>query len=105
MAHFDDQETARLHAELAEHLSHLIEAGLIQGPKVLGISKLVQDKGADVLSKKQEWVFRKMVIEPYCQPTCWRCGCSIPVAEAWDVEAGDLNDLCSSCRHDWDRLN
>lgn len=105
MVHFDDQENARLHSELAEHITHLIEAGLIQDPIALGISKRVQDKGLDALSKKQDWVFKKQVYDPYCQPTCWRCGDSIPIGEAWDVEAGDLNDLCSSCRHDWNRMN
>ncbi|KEP69539.1 hypothetical protein DL1_03410 [Thioclava dalianensis] len=106
MSHFDDLENARVRYEMAEHLEHLFQAGIIRecDQPVYGIARLVQDKGQEILTPKQSWHFRTKVEEPYCRPECWRCGFTISVDQAWDVESGDLNDLCPSCRHDWDRM-
>jgi hypothetical protein len=102
MSHFDDNENARADAELAKHLAHLLEAELVkkENQPIHGITKQVEQQGRSSLSGKQEWVFRTEVFELFCQQKCELCGEPIPVSEAWDVELGDLNTVCSSCRHD-----
>lgn len=86
--------------DLAGHLKTLIETETLKVQPELGIAKWVIDKGRDGLSDKQEWVFKTKVFAPYCDQKCELCGEPIPVSEAWDHEAGDLQYTCSSCRHD-----
>jgi hypothetical protein len=102
MAHSNDNETIRTDIDLAEHLAYLVEAELVkkENQPAYGIVRQVQDQGRASLSEKQEWVFRTQVFEPFCQQECELCGQPIPVSEAWDIELGELNTICSSCRHD-----
>ena len=102
MSHFDDTENARTDAELAEHLAYLLKAELVkkENKTIYGITKQVEQQGRSSLSDKQEWVFRTEVFELFCQQKCELCGEPISVSEGWDVELGDLNTICSSCRHD-----
>ncbi|WP_395541550.1 hypothetical protein [Neotabrizicola sp. sgz301269] len=97
---YEQAEREREQKDLADHLKTLIDTETVKDQPELGITKQVIDKGRDSLSDKQEWVFKTKVYDPYCDQKCELCGERIPVSEAWDFEAGDLQHTCSSCRHD-----
>lgn len=106
MSYFEEQaERLRDQRDLAKHLATLIETETLKDMPELGIARQVIDQGRPSLSEKQEWVFRTKVYEVYCEQRCNNCGDRIPVAEAWDYEHAGLQDKCSSCRHDWQKLN
>ncbi|OWY13512.1 hypothetical protein B6V73_17135 [Thioclava sp. JM3] len=104
MSDYDRIEDARLQKALATHLGHIIGADLISDQVALGIAKKVRAERVHGLSPKQEWVFQTKVLEPFCQPKCWRCGAPIDLEEGWDFESGEVNELCSSCRSDWEGM-
>lgn len=60
-----------------------------------GITKLVLDKGEQILSEKQQYVFQKYVIDVYVTMECKRCSCDIPWCEM--LEAHDNGGYCSWC--------
>lgn len=64
--------------------------------KQCGIAKLYLDKGYDVLSKKQKYVFDK-AIEDNSVDSCKRCGINIPWCEMF--EALDNGGFCGYCQH------
>lgn len=62
-----------------------------------GITKLVIDKGQDILSEKQNWVFQKNVLDLYVTKECKRCGIDIPWCEMYG--AHDNGGYCGYCAH------
>lgn len=62
-----------------------------------GITKLVIDKGQDVLSEKQRWVFQNHVLDIYVTKECKRCGIDIPWSEMYG--AHDNGGYCGYCDH------
>jgi|GEM_PF-770070 len=81
-------------------LGRLIEGDVIGHPSAEGITKQVIDRGEGDLSPSQKAVFDEYVKKPFCQPDCYLCGTRIPYDEAWNIEAGETEDTCSSCRYD-----
>ena len=72
--------------------------------KCVGISKQVIAKGTRSLSERQAYIFKEHVEIPFCHLECWRCSDVICVQDAYDLELGDVADLCSSCKHDWEKI-
>lgn len=60
-----------------------------------GITRLVIDKGTDVLTEKQRHVFEKHVIKEFVTEECIRCGNHVPWSEMY--EAYDNGGHCSWC--------
>lgn len=77
------------------YLEQLIESGRLDSTQS-GITKLVIDKGYDVLSPRQRKVFGYM-IDTNTVESCERCGISIPWCEM--LEALDNGGYCSYCQH------
>jgi hypothetical protein len=79
---------------------------LIDGDRLedaaLGITKLVIDKGDDVLSEKQKFVFKRDVLDVYVIRECSRGGCDIPWSEM--MMAYDNGGLCGYCAHMHDKI-
>lgn len=73
----------------------LIDSGRFDD-KQSGIAKLYLDKGYDILSEKQKYVFDK-AIEDNVIDYCERCGNSIPWCEMF--EALDNGGYCNYCQH------
>lgn len=82
------------------YLKELISSNRLED-KESGIAKLAIDKGCEVLSPKQRYVFDK-IVENYCVSSCSRCGSDIPWPEMLD--ALDNGGLCGYCRHVWERM-
>lgn len=76
-------------------VEQLIESGRLDD-KQSGIAKLYLDKGYEVLSEKQKFVFDK-AIEDNSVDSCERCGDSIPWCEMF--EALDNGGYCGYCQH------
>lgn len=68
----------------------------LDGP-ALGITKLVIEKGLNILSEKQKWVFQKEVLDFYVTDACKRCSTDIPWSEM--SEANDNGGYCGYCAH------
>ena len=84
----DDDGYADFLGELLIHLD-----GAAQG-----ITKLVIDKGADVLSEKQQYIFERDVLSQYVTKECARCGTTdIPWCEMYG--AHDNGGYCGYCNH------
>ena len=66
--------------EFNQFLEDLVEADYLEDP-ARGITKLVIDKGRGVLSKKQEFIFQREVIEEYVHERCDACHQKIPWCE------------------------
>ncbi len=79
-----------------DFLQQLIDAGWLEGP-ALGITKLVIDRGEDVLSAAQKFVFKRDVLDVFVIPECSRMGCEIPWSEMF--EAHDNGGMCGYCDH------
>jgi hypothetical protein len=79
--------------EFRRFLQKLIDGRHLEDP-ARGITKLVIDKGREVLSEKQEFVFQKDVIDEYVHETCDRCHQDIPWCEMFHaIDTG----LCAAC--------
>lgn len=76
-------------------VEQLIGSGRIDD-KQSGIAKLYLDKGYDILSEKQKYVFDKS-IEDNSIDSCERCGIDIPWCEMLD--ALDNGGYCNYCQH------
>lgn len=81
---------------LANFLQELVDGGHLSGA-ALGITKLVVDKGTDVLSPAQRSVFDGQVIGTHTTKSCSRCGCPIPWSEMY--ASLDNGRLCNYCWH------
>lgn len=77
-------------------LQEVINGGHLEGA-ALGITKLVIDKGSDVLSSKQRFVFERDVIRDLTTNACSRCEGDIPWSEMY--AAFNNGKLCSYCSH------
>lgn len=77
-------------------LEEIVASEGIEGP-VLGITKLVIDKGQDALSAKQEYIFKTQVLDVYTIDECKRCSNDIPWVEMF--EASDNGGYCGWCAH------
>jgi hypothetical protein len=80
--------------DLSEFLRELMEAGYLEGAAE-GITKKVISEGEESLSPKQQFVFKRDVLDEYITPECKRMGCQIPWEEM--LEAHDNGGLCSWC--------
>ena len=69
--------------------------------KEAGIAALMLDKGYDVLSNKQKYVFDKM-IEEHSVKECAHCGQDIPWIEM--AAARGNGSLCNWCEHMWNKI-
>lgn len=89
-------DTRRFHEEgFNDFLQELVDSEQLE-PMQKGITKLVIDKGYDILSDKQKHVFNYMIDE-ICTETCERCGIEIPWCEMFD--ALDNGGYCNYCKH------
>jgi hypothetical protein len=79
-------------------LHDLLTHGLIEDDMHKGITKLVLNKGYEILTDKQKQVFMYYVLAPNYIEKCIRDAEDIPWCEmVYAVEEGD--GLCSYCRH------
>ncbi len=78
-----------------EFLQELIDNKRLNNSKEEGIAKLVIEKGFEVLSEKQRFVFEK-AISPFIYDECKRCGLEILWCEMSAAE--DNGRLCSWCQ-------
>lgn len=69
--------------------------------KEAGITTLMLDKGYDVLSEKQKYVFDKM-IEEHSVKECSHCGQDIPWIEM--AAARENGGMCSWCQRQWEKI-
>ncbi len=69
--------------------------------KEAGIAALVLDKGYDILSEKQRYVFDKMIDE-HSVKECSHCGQDIPWIEM--TAAKENGGMCNWCEHMWSKL-
>jgi DNA-directed RNA polymerase subunit RPC12/RpoP len=76
-----------------DYLNYLLE--IVDDSKKEGIIKLVLDKGEDVLSEKQQFVFNK-IKKDYYPGKCKTCGEQISFEEA--LGEYDITE-CSDCRY------
>ena len=82
--------------EFNEFLQAVVENGHLDGP-ALGISKLVLDRGQDVLSSAQARVFQTEVLDEFAQDDSRRCHAEIPWSEKY--YAYHNGGLCGYCEH------
>lgn len=93
--------SARFHEEdFSGFLQQLVDSKQLE-PMQEGITKLVIDKGYDILSEKQRKVFDYM-INTTCKETCERCESDIPWCEMF--EALDNGGYCNYCQHMLEKL-
>lgn len=89
-------ETNRYSEEdINSYLQELLDNDSLNDSKEKGIVKLVIDKGFDMLTSKQKYVFEK-ALEPYITEECTRCGLDIPWCEMSAAE--DNGGKCSWCQ-------
>lgn len=82
------------------YLEQLIKSDRLDSTQS-GITKLVIDKGYDVLSPKQKKVFDYM-IDTNTVEHCKRCECNIPWCEM--LEALENGGYCNYCQHMLEKL-
>jgi len=74
-------------------LQELVDARYLEDP-TRGITKLVIDKGREVLSEKQDFIFQRHVIDEYVHEKCEVCHQKIPWCEMFHaIDSG----LCAAC--------
>ena len=78
---------------LKDYLEKLIQSGDLNSMQI-GIAKIVIDKGPDVLSDKQKYVFDNYIIVEEDTADCYRCQCSFPSSEIYENDG-----MCSWCAH------
>ena len=83
------------------YLEDLIKSGRLDSTQI-GITKYFIDHGYEALSRKQKYVFDKMIDENSVEE-CARCGCDIPWSEM--LEALDNGGLCNYCQHMQEKLD
>jgi hypothetical protein len=88
--------------DYAEFLQKLVDCDDIQDEQAEGITKFVIANGRGALSKKQEFIFTKNVVEKFPQPKCERCGERIPWIEAHHFMHEEK--YCGGCQHDWNKM-
>lgn len=69
--------------EFRTFLQQLVDTGDLRNSAAEGIAKLVIDKGEDVLSEKQRFVFDRDVVKAYTG-TCDECGQRVPWSQAYE---------------------
>lgn len=80
--------------DFPDFLQDLIANNRLNDSKQEGITKLVIDKGYEVLTSKQKHVFEQ-AIDIYTYEECSRCGEDIPWSEMSAAE--DNGKICSWC--------
>lgn len=83
-----------------DFLQEIVDGGGLDG-RTLGITKLVIDKGQEVLSEKQAYVFKAEVLDEYTTDECGRCSNGIPWSEM--MAAHDNGGFCGWCAHMMDK--
>ena len=81
-------------------VAELISSNRIE-EKESGIAKLMLEKGYESLSKKQKYVFDRM-INNYTIDECQRCGIEIPWCEM--LASLDNGGLCNYCQHEKEKM-
>lgn len=84
-----------------DFLKELIGSERLEGAAA-GIAKRALDKGTDLLSPKQRFVFERDVIREYSKEGCSRCGSNIPWSEMF--ASLDNDGLCSHCWHSFEKI-
>ena len=74
----------------------LVDGNYLDGA-ALGITKLVIDKGDDVLSDRQKFVFKRDVLDVFVTSECKRDGGAIPWSEM--LAAHENGGLCGYCQY------
>ncbi|GFM89388.1 hypothetical protein PSCICO_47870 [Pseudomonas cichorii] len=82
--------------EFDEFLSAVVDGDHLEGA-ALGISRLVLDKGREVLTPAQAHVFNTQVLDEFAQESCERCSAPIPWSEKY--EAYHNGGYCGYCAH------
>ncbi|TPW30323.1 hypothetical protein FJU08_11630 [Martelella alba] len=98
----EDAESRREWEDYRNFLERLVECDDIGDKTAEGITKLVIDKGVDVLSEKQRYIFERHVESRFPQPCCTQCGELIPWADAY--EHIHSPGRCASCEHSYQRF-
>lgn len=81
--------------DFKDFVKELIDNKRLNDSKEEGIASLVIDKGFDLLSDKQKFVFEK-AISHFVYDKCTRCGNEIPWSEMSAAE--DNGVMCSWCQ-------
>lgn len=79
-----------------DFLQQLIDGDRLEGA-ALGITKLVIDRGEEVLSSAQKFVFNRDVLDVFVIRECSRMGCDIPWSEM--LMAHENGGMCGYCDH------
>ena len=87
----------------AEEIAEFKAKEVIAAGKELGITLRVIQEGEGSLSEKQEYVFKKEVIDKFTIKECSRCPNEIPWCEMYD--ALDNGGYCSYCLKKKDEKN
>ena len=74
---------------LIEHIEH---------DAAVGIAKFVIENGTENLSNKQEYVFKKYVLDKFFDRKCSSCGEQIPWCEMPAI-IEDTKKICGACLH------
>ena len=93
-------EIRNTNPDFLAYVQHILDYDVLTD-KESGIAALMLDKGYDVLSNKQKYVFDKM-IEEHSIKECSHCGQEIPWIEM--AAAKENGGMCSWCEHMWDKL-
>ncbi len=83
-------------SDMNDFLQLLIDDGLLENP-ALGITKKVISEGINSLSDKQEYCFRKQVLDLYTYECCSICSGEIFWHEMY--QAYDNGGSCSYCNY------
>ena len=82
--------------EFGEFLEQIIEIEEPENP-LLGVIKQVIGQGEDSLSEKQNFLFKKHVLDVYTVKECVLCAGNIPFSEMFD--AATDHGMCGHCSH------
>lgn len=85
-------------SEFRDFVQELIACEHLEGA-ALGIAKLVVDRGRDVLTPKQTYVFDTYVLGENTVDVCDRCSNPIPWCEMYHAVHYRGTGLCGWCQH------